>query len=212
MSKTDLISNEKVKRNVSNENALAKYSLSLPETVMKCWPFGDPWAWTTATWAVTCCPWFWSLGDALSDSATRICESLESDDSKGTTSITLTLPEGAVWRIIFFCLSNTNYAILKSQFNYTLSTKHTWLKFTWCKATGVICVARWTSDKVLVVFDDVIDVLASESSFDTEVTVMKFLAVANRVAIIKTQFNYTIRLQIRNSVQIKLLFCYHQDN
>lgn len=79
------------------------YLQSLPETVMKCWPFGDPCACTTATWAVTCWPfWFWPFGDVVRDSATRIWESLESDDSKGTTSITLTLPEGAVCRIIFF--------------------------------------------------------------------------------------------------------------
>jgi hypothetical protein len=66
---------------------------------MKCWPFGDPWACTTATWAVTC----WLFWLSPFDSATRICESLESEDSRGTTSITLTLPDGAVWRIIFFC-------------------------------------------------------------------------------------------------------------
>jgi hypothetical protein len=37
---------------------------------------------------------------------------------------------------------------------------------------------------VLVVFDDDIDVLASESSFETDVTVMKFLVVASLVAIL----------------------------
>lgn len=85
---------------------------------MKCWPFGDPWACTTATWAVTCCPfWCWPFGDVVIDSATRICESLESPDSIGTTSITLTLPDGAVCRIIFFCLQITNYATFKNDFN-----------------------------------------------------------------------------------------------
>lgn len=157
------------------------YSRSLPETVMKCWPLGDPCACTTATWAVTCWPfWLWPLGDVLSDSATRICESLESDDSNGTTSITLTLPDGAVCRIIFFCWLRNREKLAR----FIPSEELTWLKLTWCKATGVSCVARWTSDIVLVVFDGLIDVFASDSSFATDVTVMKFLVVANRVAII----------------------------
>lgn len=51
-----------------------------------------------------------------------------------------------------------------------------------------------------MVFEVEIDLFMLESSLGTEVTVMKFLAVANRVAIIKIQFNYAICLQIRNSV------------
>lgn len=146
---------------------------------MKCWPFGDPWACTTATWAVTC--WLFWLSPL--DSATRICESLESDDSKGTTSMTLTLPDGAVWRIIFF--------YRKENFNGKLLGKSletlTWLRLTWCSDTGVSCVVRWTSEMVFVVVDDEIDELISESSpLATDVTVMKFLAVANLVAISST--------------------------
>lgn len=143
---------------------------NLPETVMKCWLFGEPWAaWTTATWAVTCWPfWFWPLDD-VSDSETRICESTESEDSKGNTSITLTLPEGAVWRIIFFwriILTLKKVQLLHN--NY-----YTWLRLTWCKETGVDEFAE---------FEGVMDVLSSELSLlATDVTVMKFLA--NRVAI-----------------------------
>lgn len=105
-------SNEGKSGRCVRQDALARYSLNLPETVIKCWPLGDPWACTTATCAVTCWPfWFWPFCDVVSDSATKICESLEStSDSKGTTSITLTLPEGAVWRIIFFCSQESNYA------------------------------------------------------------------------------------------------------
>lgn len=97
-----------------------KYSQSLPETVMKCWPpLGDPCACTTATCAVTCWPfWLWPFEDG---SATRICESLESEDSSGTTSMTLTLPEGAVCRIIFFCRRRSDYAIVIGGRNYGLS-------------------------------------------------------------------------------------------
>lgn len=174
---------------------------------MKCWPFGDPWACTTATWAVTCCPfWCWPFGDVVIDSATRICESLESPDSIGTTSITLTLPDGAVCRIIFFCLQIRNYATFKKDFNNTFVVELTWLKFTWCKATGVSCCdARWTSDKLLVVFDVVIDVFASESSFGTDVTVMKFLVVANRVAIIYNSIRlHNFVCELKSGVQIKL--------
>ena len=44
---------------------------------------------------------------------------------------------------------------------------------------------------MLVVFEFEIDVFASESSFVTDVTVIKFLVVANRVAILlHSQFNY----------------------
>lgn len=157
---------------------------------MKCWPLGDPCAWTTATCAVTCWPfWFWSFGDDVRDSATKIWESLESDDSKGTTSIKLTLPDGAVWSIIFFCWQNCNYA----KWRLLCRSILTWLRFTWCKPTGVICVVRWLSDNVLTVFVDVL--MLDSSSFDTDVTVMKFLVVANRVAIIHTRISYTTCLR-----------------
>lgn len=162
---------------------------SLPETVMKCcWtpPLGDPCACTTATCAVTCWPfWFWAFEDG---SETRICESLESEDSRGTTSMTLTLPEGAVCRIIFFWRENY-YAIINARRNYKLSAL-TWLRFTWCRATGVIWPVRCASDPVQVVFVGEVDGPASESSFDTDVTVMKFLAVASRVAILNAYENY----------------------
>lgn len=66
------------------------------------------------------------------------------------------------------------------------------------------CVARCTSDKVLVVFEVVIDVFASES-FDTDVTVMKFLVVANRVAIIYNRVGlHNFVCELKSSVQIKL--------
>ena len=150
---------------------------------MKCCPLGDPWACTTATCAVTCWPfWFCPFGD-VSDSATRIWESLESDDSNGTTSITLTLPEGAVCKIIFFC---ERKKVTQQIQPLLILLCLTWLRFTWCNETGVSCVVRWPSDKVLVVFEFDNEVFASESSlFVTEVTVMKFLAVAKRVAIVQ---------------------------
>lgn len=168
---------------VSIVSFLQKYSQSLPETVMKCWPpLGDPCACTTATCAVTCWPfWLWPFEDG---SATRICESLESEDSNGTTSMTLTLPEGAVCRIIFFCRRRSDYAIVIGGRNYGLSA-FTWLRFTWCKATGVICAVRCPSEPELAC----VDVPASDSSFGTDVTVMKFLAVANRVAILNAYKN-----------------------
>lgn len=153
--------------------------------MIKCWPLGDPWACTTATCAVTCWP-FWSFDD----SATRIWESLESDDSKGTTSMTLRFPDGAVWRIIFFYFYRHRNVMQRLWTIFTFE-EVTWLKFTWWRATGVNCVARWTSDKVLVVLDDVSEVFISESSVVTGVTVMKFLVVASRVAIIWTQLSYT---------------------
>lgn len=78
------------------------YLQILPENVINCCPFGDPCVWTTATCAVTCWPFVWLFGDDVSGSATIIWESLESDDSKGTTSITLTFPDGAVCSMIFF--------------------------------------------------------------------------------------------------------------
>lgn len=96
---------DEIERNVLVFMFGAHYSQSLPENVINCCPFGDPWAWTTATCAVTCCPLFVTCpGDVVKGSATIICESLESDDSKGTTSITLTLPDGAVCKIIFFLM------------------------------------------------------------------------------------------------------------
>lgn len=49
---------------------------------------------------------------------------------------------------------------------------------------GWFCPVRCPSDTALVVFVGEIDGPASESSFDTDVTVMKFLVVANRVAIL----------------------------
>jgi hypothetical protein len=59
---------------------------------------------------------------------------------------------------------------------------------------------------VLVVFDDEIDVLASGSSFVTEVTVMKFLAVANRVAIIQRfLFKLSFSLITKSGVLGKIL-------
>lgn len=80
---------------------------NLPDTVIKCCPpLGDSCAWTTATCAVTCWP-FWfcvPFGEAMgSATATVICElSLESDDSIGTTSMTPTPPPPAACKIIFF--------------------------------------------------------------------------------------------------------------
>lgn len=86
-----------------------------------------------------------------------------------------------------FLLFRGNCATMKKtlRLSSTFRRQLTWLKFTWCNETGVNCVARCTSDKVLVVFDELIDVFTSDSSFVTDVTVMKFLAVANRVAIIR---------------------------
>lgn len=60
-------------------------------------------------------------------------------------------------------------------------------------------MARCTSDMVLVVFEELIDVFTSDSSFVTDVTVMKFLAVANRVAIIRLH-NFGCFLSAKTSV------------
>jgi hypothetical protein len=65
-----------------------------------------------------------------------------------------------------------------------------------------------------VVLDDEIEVFASESSFETDVTVMKFLVVASLVAILHRYSLLTLvntwrpvyRDEIRNSVEIKLFF------
>lgn len=71
---------------------------------------------------------------------------------------------------------------------------------------GVICVVRWPSDSLLLELDVVAELFASASSFGTEVTVMKFLVVANRAAIIYTNFNYTICLRNQKQRPNKTFF------